>query len=121
MTQATDGAVYGYRARIGYTCPPVIAEVFPYEFYKVVPQGATKPRSALRRALALKPDILYLLSDGIVEARSLLVSELDQWNHDRLTRIFTIAYLDREGATLLEQIAREHNGEFRFVTEHDLP
>ena len=41
MTQATDGAVYGYRARIGYTCPPVIAEVFPYEFYKVVPQGVT--------------------------------------------------------------------------------
>lgn len=87
----------------------------------VVPQGATKPGSALRRALALKPDILYLLSDGIVEARSRLAAELDQWNHDRLTRIFTIAYLDREGAALLEQIAREHNGEFRFVTEHDLP
>ncbi|MBI2917119.1 MAG: hypothetical protein HYY01_03910 [Chloroflexi bacterium] len=33
--------VYGYRARIGYTCPPVIAEVFPYEFYRVVPEGVT--------------------------------------------------------------------------------
>jgi maleate cis-trans isomerase len=33
--------IYGHRARIGYTCPPVIAEVFPYEFYKVVPEGVT--------------------------------------------------------------------------------
>jgi maleate isomerase len=32
---------YGYRARIGYTCPPLSAEVFPYEFYKLVPDGVT--------------------------------------------------------------------------------
>jgi hypothetical protein len=33
--------MYGARARIGYTCPPLRAEVFPYEFYKVVPAGVT--------------------------------------------------------------------------------
>src|SRR5262249_10976464 len=33
--------IYGYRARIGYTCPPLSAEVFPYEFYKLVPAGVT--------------------------------------------------------------------------------
>ncbi len=32
---------YGYRARIGYTCPPLSAEIFPYEFYKLVPAGVT--------------------------------------------------------------------------------
>jgi maleate isomerase len=32
---------YGHRARIGYTCPPLCAEVFPYEFYKLVPEGVT--------------------------------------------------------------------------------
>jgi maleate isomerase len=32
---------YGHRARIGYTCPPLSAEVFPYEFYKLVPAGVT--------------------------------------------------------------------------------
>jgi maleate isomerase len=32
---------YGHRARIGYTCPPRVAEVFPYEFYKMVPAGVT--------------------------------------------------------------------------------
>jgi maleate isomerase len=32
---------YGSRARIGYTCPPLMAEIFPYEFYKLVPPGVT--------------------------------------------------------------------------------
>ncbi|MFM2130469.1 MAG: hypothetical protein RL477_2015 [Pseudomonadota bacterium] len=35
------GDKYGYRARIGYTSPPLTSEVFPYEFYKVVPDGVT--------------------------------------------------------------------------------
>ena len=38
---STRGEIYGYRARIGYTCPPLSAEVFPYEFYKLVPAGVT--------------------------------------------------------------------------------
>ena len=33
--------IYGHRARIGYTSPPSATEVFPYEFYKVVPEGVT--------------------------------------------------------------------------------
>ncbi len=33
--------MYGHRARIGYTSPPLTAEVFPYEFYRVVPAGVT--------------------------------------------------------------------------------
>jgi maleate isomerase len=32
---------YGHRARIGYTSPPLTTEVFPYEFYKIVPDGVT--------------------------------------------------------------------------------
>lgn len=35
------GEKYGYRARIGYTSPPLTSEVFPYEFYKVMPDGVT--------------------------------------------------------------------------------
>jgi len=31
----------GYRARIGYTAPLSAIEVFPYEFYKIVPEGVT--------------------------------------------------------------------------------
>lgn len=33
--------LYGQRARIGYTCPPLIAEVFAYEFYEMAPQDVT--------------------------------------------------------------------------------
>jgi maleate isomerase len=33
--------VYGHRARIGYTSPPAATEVFPYEFYRIVPDGVT--------------------------------------------------------------------------------
>jgi maleate isomerase len=38
---STRADIYGSRARIGYTCPPLCAEVFPYEFYKLVPAGVT--------------------------------------------------------------------------------
>jgi maleate isomerase len=33
--------MYGHRARIGYTSPPSATEVFPFEFYKMVPDGVT--------------------------------------------------------------------------------
>jgi len=32
---------YGSRARIGYTCPVYLAEIFPYDFYKIVPEGVS--------------------------------------------------------------------------------
>jgi maleate isomerase len=37
----TRDGLYGHRARIGYTSPPLTTEVFPYEFYKIVPEGVT--------------------------------------------------------------------------------
>ncbi len=33
--------MYGHRARIGYTSPPFLTETFPYEFYRLVPEGVT--------------------------------------------------------------------------------
>src|SRR3954451_18113897 len=33
--------LYGHRARIGYTSPPLTTEVFPYDFYRIVPDGVT--------------------------------------------------------------------------------
>ena len=41
MTQGSNGKGYGHRARIGYTSPPITSEVFPYEFYKLAPEGVT--------------------------------------------------------------------------------
>jgi maleate cis-trans isomerase len=39
--------MYGHRARIGYTSPLATTEVFPYEFYEVVPKGVTLVLSTL--------------------------------------------------------------------------
>jgi maleate isomerase len=33
--------MYGTRARIGYTSPVLVSEIFAYEFYRVVPEGVT--------------------------------------------------------------------------------
>lgn len=85
----------------------------------IQPQGSTHPEQAMRRALGLRPDLIYFLTDG--EFDSSLVAKLQQWNKDHNTRIYTIAYFDRSGAQLLEEIAREHGGEFKYVTENDIP
>ncbi|MCO6437655.1 MAG: VWA domain-containing protein [Phycisphaerae bacterium] len=81
--------------------------------------GSTHPEQSMRRALALEPDVVYFLTDGEFDRR--LVDLLDRWNEDRRVQIFTIAYFDPAGAELLEHIAREHGGEFKYVTENDLP
>ena len=83
------------------------------------PEGSTDPGPAMRRALATEPDLVYFLTDG--EFDRSLIAQLDQWNRSRRVRIFTIAYFDRSGAELLEDIAREHGGEFKFISENDLP
>ncbi len=41
QNDADRSRLYGHRARIGYTSPPLTAEVFPYEFYRIVPDGVT--------------------------------------------------------------------------------
>lgn len=83
------------------------------------PGGSTHPESAMRRALSLDPDLVYFLTDGEFEPG--LIARLDEWNRHRSIRIYTIAYFDRSGAELLRRIAQEHGGEFKFVSENDLP
>jgi maleate isomerase len=41
LASTTKTGMYGQRARIGYTSPPLTTEVFPYEFYKMVPDGVS--------------------------------------------------------------------------------
>ncbi len=86
----------------------------------VGPKGGTNPGPALHRALDLEPDLIYLLSDG-VDFDADLLEKLKTWNENRKVEIYTIAYLDRSGSELLQLIARQNNGKFKYVTEHDLP
>jgi maleate isomerase len=57
--------MYGYRARIGYTSPPIVTEVFPYEFYKMAPPGVTLVLTTLMVAR-------HTLDSGEAE---------ESWNH----------------------------------------
>lgn len=86
----------------------------------MVPDGMTQPIEAMRRAFQLKPDLIYFLSDGEIPEAAQLIEDLHEWNHEEAVRIFTIAYVNSAGRDLLERIARENNGQFRFVSEYDL-
>jgi VWA domain-containing protein len=93
-----------------------------FEFFDgIVPMGSTDPRAAMRRAFAVEPDLIYFLTDGLFDEHAAsLLKQLDRWNHNRSVRLFTIAYVDQQGATVLERLAREHNGEYRFVSENEI-
>jgi len=92
-----------------------------FEFIDMtVPEGMTQPIEAMRRAFALHPDLIYFLSDGDIPEAELLKENLRTWNRAEKVRIFTIAYVSSAGRQLLEDIAREHHGAFRFVSEYEL-
>jgi len=77
----------------------------------------TFPGVALRIALGMNPDAIFLLSDGQIHDPSL--EWLRQWNlgSDGLPRIpiYTISLHSTQGAQTLRQIAQEHGGQFRAV------
>lgn len=60
MTARADAAradIYGSRARIGYTSPPLTTEVFPYEFYMIVPEGVTLVITSLANVVRSKDEV----------------------------------------------------------------
>ncbi len=85
----------------------------------VRPEGGTEPSPAMRRAFDLEPDLIYFLTDGDFDPK--LLGELIHLNRDKRVRICTIAYMSPDGSERLKQIAREHRGEFKYVTERDIP
>lgn len=92
-----------------------------FEFFeRVSPSGKTRPETGLVRAFELEPDVIYLLTDG-EDFPPDIHERLAELNPRRATRIFVIGFLSRAGRPVLERIARENNGEFRFVSEDDLP
>ena len=49
--------IYGHRARIGYTSPPLTTEIFPYEFYRMVPPGVTLVLTTLAIVVRSKDEV----------------------------------------------------------------
>lgn len=76
------------------------------------PGGGTYPGDALIRGLDLKPDAIFLLTDGAFS--SAIVDKVRDYNKKRII-IHAIAFTNLSGAPLLQQIAKENNGTYRFV------
>ncbi len=90
-----------------------------FEFLDTIQaEGSTDPVPAMERAFEARPDLIYFLTDG--DFNRALIDRLAVLNRDKRVRIFTIAYVSSGGRPLLEQIAREHQGEFKFVSEHEI-
>ena len=74
---STRGEIYGYRARIGYTCPPLSAEVFPYEFYKLVPAGVTLVITTLTVIERSQSEVDVAYEMSMRAARELAAADVD--------------------------------------------
>jgi maleate isomerase len=69
--------MYGHRARIGYTSPPLTTEVFPYEFYKIVPDGVTLVVTSLAIVVRSKDEVDQSYEISMRAAREMAAAGCD--------------------------------------------
>ncbi len=100
----------------------------------VIPSGRSNPVEALTRALALRPDCIFLLSSNITGAgqfeidRQALLDALDRLNPieagsgRRRTQIQCIQFLDVDPLDTMRTIAERHGGErgYKFLDRAEL-
>jgi hypothetical protein len=77
------------------------------------PDGDTAPEEAIERAIQLKPQVVYFLTDGEIPETTRDTAK--KVNHDHKTVIHTIAFVTQEGAEMLRGIALDNRGKYRFV------
>ena len=76
-------------------------------------QGETNPAPALAVALAMKPDAVYLLSDGKFDPR--LAETVSQLQVFQRIPIHTIGFASRKGEKMLRAISQVSGGTYRYV------
>lgn len=81
-------------------------------------QGQTDPQWALQRALELKPDLIYLLTDGIFSEK--IAEKIIEGAKAHKIKINTIAYVWESGGSLLRRIAEQTGGIYKFVSGEQL-
>jgi hypothetical protein len=86
--------------------------------HATVPHGQTDPSEAFKRAFALKPDLIYFLTDG--EFDPVVVGLVKGLNADGKVRVSTVAFLYDTGEKVLKEIAAENGGTYTFIREKDL-
>ena len=76
--------------------------------------GGTNPTQALSWCFNLRPDTVWLLTDGQF-ADGPALDAIAAGNRQLKARINTLAFHDKSGADILQRIARENDGTYRFV------
>ena len=77
--------------------------------------GGTDPTQALEWAFELRPDTVWLLSDGRFAHGETILKQLARDNPKQAARINTLAFHDRSGEPSLRAIAMANGGTYRFV------
>lgn len=97
----------------------------------IVPSGSSSPVAAVRRALAYRPDLVYLLSDNVTGTgphelnQKELIQQIQKANTAH-TKINTIQFLypdplQRIGLTpTLKLISQTTGGQYKFIDGHEL-
>lgn len=73
--------------------------------------GGTHPRASIRRALRMKPDTIYFLTDGRFPPG--LAAELLKKNEGLTVHTFTLG--DASGEAVMRRIAEANGGTYKFV------
>jgi maleate isomerase len=71
------GHLYGHRARIGYTSPPLTTEIFPFEFYRIVPEGVTLVLTTLAIVERSKSEVEQSYDISMKAAREMAAAGVD--------------------------------------------
>jgi hypothetical protein len=84
----------------------------------VIATGGTDPVQALERAFAVQPDVIYLLTDG--EFDKAIIDYVKRLNVGGKVKVLTIGFLYRPDNEVLQAIAAQNGGAYKFVSEGDL-
>jgi maleate isomerase len=99
--------MYGHRARIGYTSPPLTTEVFPYEFYQIVPAGVTLVITTLAIVVRSKAEIDRSYEISMQAAREMAAAKCD------IVVLGGVPINLSRGASSIEQVTRELENELK--------
>ncbi len=78
--------------------------------------GGTNPMEAMELALSLKPNAIWLMTDGMFECSDDAILGLIRANNPgRRIQVHAIAFFENAGEPILKRIAEENRGKYRFV------
>jgi hypothetical protein len=77
-------------------------------------------QEAFEKAFAMKPDLIYFLTDGHFDPR--LTAVVDKLNVGKRVQVNTLAFINKEPSyeDQLKDMAKSNKGSYKFVSEKDL-